>query len=45
MFQYKCEFEKEFGELRDLARSKKLHPGLQTFAQWLSAHKDQIPLE
>ena len=45
MFQYKCEFEREFGSLRDVAFSRKLHPGLQTFAQWLAANKDQIPME
>ena len=45
MFQYKCEFEREYCGLRDLALSRRLHPGLQTFAQWLAAHKDQIPME
>ncbi len=45
MFQYKCDFQAEFVGLRDLAFSRKLHPGLQTFAQWLATHKDQIPME
>ena len=45
MFQYKSEFEREFCGLRDLAFSRKLHPELQTFAQWLAVHKDQIPVE
>ncbi len=45
MFQYKSEFEREFCGLRDLAVSRKLHPGLQTFAQWLAVHKDRIPME
>ena len=45
MFQYKCDFEREFCGLRDLAFSRRLHPGLQTFSQWLASHKDQIPVE
>lgn len=44
MFQYKSEFERDFCGLRDLAVSRKLHPGLQTFSQWLAAHKDRIPM-
>jgi uncharacterized protein YbjT (DUF2867 family) len=44
MFQYKRDFEREFCAARDLKVARSLVPGLQTFAQWLAAHKAQIPL-
>jgi len=44
MFQYKAEFEAEYCGARDLAFSRSLNPQLQTFAQWLAANKDRIPL-
>jgi uncharacterized protein YbjT (DUF2867 family) len=44
MFQYKVEFEKEYCAARDLAFSRSLNPQLQTFAQWLAANKQRIPL-
>ncbi|HEY8233492.1 MAG TPA: NmrA/HSCARG family protein [Vicinamibacteria bacterium] len=44
MFQYKAEFEKEYCGARDLAFSRSLNPQLQTFAQWLAANKERIPL-
>jgi uncharacterized protein YbjT (DUF2867 family) len=44
MFQYKAEFEREFCGSRDLALSRSLNPRLQTFAQWLAANKERIPL-
>jgi uncharacterized protein YbjT (DUF2867 family) len=44
MFQYKAEFEKEYCAARDLAFSRSLNPQLQTFAQWLAANKERIPL-
>jgi uncharacterized protein YbjT (DUF2867 family) len=44
MFQFKAEFEKEFCGARDLAFSRSLNPRLQTFAQWLGANKERIPL-
>jgi hypothetical protein len=44
MFQYKCDFESAYCGDRDLAVSRSLAPGLQTFAQWLAQHKSQIPL-
>ncbi len=44
MFQYKVEFEKEYCGARDLAFSRSLNPQLQTFAQWLAANKERIPL-
>ena len=44
MFQFKAEFEKDFCGARDLAFSRSLNPQLQTFAQWLAANKERIPL-
>jgi uncharacterized protein YbjT (DUF2867 family) len=40
MFQYYAEFDKEFTGRRDLDRVRELNPRLQTFREWLSAHKD-----
>ena len=44
MFQYKADFEAEYCGARDLGFSRSLNPQLQTFAQWLAANKDRIPL-
>ena len=44
MFQFKAEFEKEYCAARDLGFSRSLNPQLQTFAQWLAANKERIPL-
>ena len=44
MFQFKVEFERDFCGLRDLAVSRALNPRLQTFASWLAANKNRIPL-
>jgi uncharacterized protein YbjT (DUF2867 family) len=44
MFQFKADFEKEFCGARDLGFSRSLNPKLQTFAQWVAANKDRIPL-
>jgi uncharacterized protein YbjT (DUF2867 family) len=44
MFQYKADFEREFCAARDLGFSRSLNPQLQTFAQWLAANKERIPL-
>ncbi len=44
MFQYKRDFETEFCGARDLAFSRELNPGLQTFAAWLEANKSAIPV-
>jgi hypothetical protein len=44
MFQYKRDFEAEFCAARDLAVSRALNPKLQTFAQWVAANKDRIPV-
>jgi len=45
MFQFNRDFAKEFGAARDLGVSKQLNPALKTFAQWLAANKDRIPVE
>ena len=45
MFQFKRDFNREFCEARDLGVSKSLNPQLQSFAQWLSANKNRIPLD
>ncbi len=45
MFQFKADFEKDYCGVRDLKLCRELNPQLQTFAQWLSAHKNQIPLD
>jgi uncharacterized protein YbjT (DUF2867 family) len=44
MFQFKAEFEKEYCGARDVAFSRSLNPQLQTFAEWLAAHRERIPL-
>jgi uncharacterized protein YbjT (DUF2867 family) len=44
MFQFNTEFSGDFCAARDLAFSRSLHPQLLTFAQWLSAHKERIPI-
>jgi len=44
MFQYKADFEAEYCGARDLDFSRSLNPKLQTFAQFLAANKDKIPL-
>jgi uncharacterized protein YbjT (DUF2867 family) len=43
MFQFKRDFERDYCRARDLAVSRALNPKLQTFAQWLAAHKGRIP--
>jgi uncharacterized protein YbjT (DUF2867 family) len=45
MFQYYRDFETEFRQPRDVEASRKLNPALQSFEQWLAAHKDSIPLD
>jgi hypothetical protein len=43
MFQFKRDFEATFCGARDLAFSRGLHPGLQTFERWLAANAERIP--
>jgi uncharacterized protein YbjT (DUF2867 family) len=44
MFQFNADFEKDYCAARNLAFSRSLNPQLQTFAQWLAANKERIPL-
>jgi uncharacterized protein YbjT (DUF2867 family) len=44
MFQFKADFESLYCGNRPLTLSRELNPKLQTFAQWLAANKDRIPL-
>ncbi|MGZ5776610.1 NmrA/HSCARG family protein [Ramlibacter sp.] len=44
MFQFKVDHEAAFRRARDVEASRRLHPGLQSFAQWLAAHRGAIPL-
>jgi len=45
MFQFYRDFEEYFCGKRSIEESRALNPGLQTFAQWLAKHADEIPLE
>lgn len=45
MFQFKHDFEPDFCGMRDLAFSRSVNPGLQTFDAWLAANAGRIPLE
>jgi uncharacterized protein YbjT (DUF2867 family) len=44
MFQFKADFETDYCAARSLAFSRSVNPQLQTFAQWLAANKERIPL-
>ncbi len=44
MFQYMRDFETDFCAARDLSVSRSLNPKLQTFASWVAANKDRIPI-
>jgi uncharacterized protein YbjT (DUF2867 family) len=44
MFQYYQDFEKQLGEVRNVERSRALHPKLQNFDQWLAKYGKQIPV-
>jgi uncharacterized protein YbjT (DUF2867 family) len=45
MFQFKADFESIYCGHRDLALVRRLHPGVQTFDQWLAANARRIPIE
>lgn len=45
MFQFKRDFNEYFCGVRDIAFARTLNPELQTFEQWLSLHKDEIPID
>jgi uncharacterized protein YbjT (DUF2867 family) len=42
MFQYKHDFEDAFRAARPVEASRALHPGLQSFAQFLERHRGEI---
>jgi uncharacterized protein YbjT (DUF2867 family) len=44
MFQFKRDFEADFCGARNLAFSRSLNPRLKTFAEWLAANKERIPI-
>jgi len=44
MFQFKRDFNADFCAARSVEASRALNPRLQTFAQWLSANAQRIPL-
>jgi uncharacterized protein YbjT (DUF2867 family) len=44
MFQFKADFEDLYCGHRDVAMSRSLHPGLQTFDGWLKVNGQRIPL-
>ena len=44
MFQYKRDFEADFRAPRDVDTTRRLNPRLQSFAQWLQANADRIPM-
>ncbi|GAB4342385.1 MAG: NmrA/HSCARG family protein [Calditrichia bacterium] len=44
MFQFFCEFEESFLQMRDISFSRELNPQLQTFKDWLSENAARIPL-
>lgn len=44
MFQFYRDFEKVCNDMRDVARSRQLAPGLKNFEQWLALNAEKIPL-
>jgi hypothetical protein len=45
MFQFKRDFQQAFCGPRKVDEARALNPKLQSFADWLAAHKGRIPLE
>ncbi len=45
MFQFKRDFEQVFCGARNLEAARRLHPGMQTFDEWLAGNKERIPVE
>jgi hypothetical protein len=43
MFQFMHDFEDAFREARDPEVARRLNPGLQTFAQWITENGSRIP--
>ncbi len=44
MFQFKADFERAYRAARNPSCARELHPGLQTFAQWLARHRRRLPV-
>ena len=44
MFQVYRDFESQVVGARSVEATRALHPGLQTFDQWIAANKDRIPV-
>jgi uncharacterized protein YbjT (DUF2867 family) len=44
MFQFNAEFEQEYCAARDLDTSRRLHPRLCSYSEWLERHAEQIPI-
>jgi uncharacterized protein YbjT (DUF2867 family) len=44
MFQFKAEFQEDFCGPRDVAATRALHPGLQSFRDWLASEGARIPV-
>jgi len=45
MFQFKSEFEHQYCASRSVDCTRQLYPGAQTFAQWLTRHAAQMPVQ
>lgn len=45
MFQFQLQYNDMFCQARSVDISRELNPDLQSFADWLAANKDRIPLE
>ena len=45
MFQYNHDFSDEFRGARSVEFTRRLHPSLQTFAQWLAQNKQSIAIQ
>jgi uncharacterized protein YbjT (DUF2867 family) len=45
MFQFHRDFQKDYLEVRDIARTKSLNPELKNFDEWLEENKSKISVE
>jgi uncharacterized protein YbjT (DUF2867 family) len=45
MFQFYCDFERDFCAVRDVGFARSVNPELQSFAAWLSENGSRIPVE
>ena len=44
MFQFTTEFEDQYTGVRDIDATRRLHPGLQSFREWLAANGSAVPV-